>query len=97
MPNYVHLVFHPRKAEYDTVVGWHAHGFACHLAFLCVTSGSHSKSKRRSGNSTGWFEAEFDIEHGLGVLTDGNRILGTGYQTSVTPYFKEQFRKKSRS
>ncbi|QDT38715.1 DUF6985 domain-containing protein [Stratiformator vulcanicus] len=42
------------------------------------------------------FEAAFDIEHGLGVLTDGSRILGTGYQTSVTPYFKEQFHKKSR-
>jgi hypothetical protein len=36
------------------------------------------------------FEAAFDIEHGLGVLTDGNRILGTGYQTSVCPVFKEQ-------
>ena len=42
------------------------------------------------------FEAAFDVEHGLGVLTDGNRVVGTGYQTSVTPYFKEQFHKKRR-
>ncbi len=38
-------------------------------------------------SATIMFEAAFDIEHGLGVLTDGHRILGTGYQTSVTPYF----------
>ena len=39
------------------------------------------------------FDAAFDVEHGLGVLTNGNRVIGTGYQVSVSPYFKEQFRK----
>jgi hypothetical protein len=38
------------------------------------------------------FEAAFDAEHGLGLLTDGIRVLGTGYQMSVVPFFKYQFR-----
>lgn len=42
------------------------------------------------------FEAAFDEEHGVGVLTDGNRVLGTGYQISVTPFFEEQILKKKR-
>lgn len=29
------------------------------------------------------FDAAFEIEHGVGVLTDGDRILGTGYQGDV--------------
>lgn len=38
------------------------------------------------------FDAAFDLEHGLGVLTDGTRVIGTGYQMSVTPYFEFQYR-----
>ena len=30
--------------------------------------------------------AAFDDEHGVGVLTDGTRVLGIGYQSDVTPY-----------
>jgi len=37
------------------------------------------------------FEAAFDTEHGLGILTDGIRVLGIGYQMSVDPFFKNQF------
>ena len=32
------------------------------------------------------FSAAFDPEHGVGVLTDGNRILGIGYGYDVGPY-----------
>ncbi len=32
------------------------------------------------------FEAAFDEEHGVGILTDGTRVFGTGYQLDVTPY-----------
>lgn len=35
------------------------------------------------------FEAAFEIEHGVGVLTDGEKILGIGYAVDVTP-FKER-------
>jgi hypothetical protein len=38
------------------------------------------------------FEAAFDPEHGLGVLTDGSKVIGTGYQMSVSPFFKYQYR-----
>ncbi len=38
------------------------------------------------------FDAAFDPEHGLGVLTDGVKIIGTGYQMSVGPFFEYQFR-----
>ena len=31
------------------------------------------------------FESPIDIEHGLGWLTDGNQILGTGYRSDVSP------------
>ncbi len=31
-------------------------------------------------------EAIFEPEHGIGLLTDGNRILGTGYQMDVSPF-----------
>jgi hypothetical protein len=34
------------------------------------------------------FEAPFEPEHGVGILTDGVRILGTGYQTDVGPFEK---------
>lgn len=44
-------------------------------------------------SATLMFQAAFDTEHGLGVLTDGNRIVGTGYQSSVGPYFEEQITK----
>lgn len=37
------------------------------------------------------FEAAFDSEHGLGVLTDGSKVLGTGYQMSVGPFFKYRY------
>ena len=36
-----------------------------------------------------YFGAAFEEEHGVGVLTDGERILGTGYSLDVTP-FKDQ-------
>jgi hypothetical protein len=32
------------------------------------------------------FSAAFDDEHGVGVLTDGTRVLGIGYESDVTPY-----------
>lgn len=32
------------------------------------------------------FEALFEIEHGLGILTNGNRIVGTGYQMDPSPF-----------
>lgn len=32
------------------------------------------------------FEALFEIEHGIGILTDGMTILGTGYQMDVSPF-----------
>ena len=32
------------------------------------------------------FEALFEPEHGVGLLTDGRSILGTGYQVDVSPY-----------
>jgi hypothetical protein len=32
------------------------------------------------------FEAIFEPEHGIGLLTDGNRILGIGYQMDVSPF-----------
>jgi hypothetical protein len=32
------------------------------------------------------FEALFEEEHGVGVLTDGTKILGTGYSTDVGPF-----------
>jgi hypothetical protein len=34
------------------------------------------------------FEAPFEEEHGVGVLTDGVAILGTGYRYDVTPFKK---------
>jgi hypothetical protein len=34
------------------------------------------------------FEALFEPEHGVGLLTDGRSILGTGYQMEVSPYGK---------
>lgn len=37
------------------------------------------------------FESAFDPEHGLGVLTDGTKVLGIGYQMSVAPFFKYQY------
>lgn len=42
------------------------------------------------------FEAAFDEEHGLGVLTDGNRVLGIGYQMDAGPFFKEQVKGKKK-
>jgi hypothetical protein len=32
------------------------------------------------------FSAAFEEEHGVGVLTDGRSILGTGYSADVTPF-----------
>lgn len=32
------------------------------------------------------FESTFEPEHGIGMLTDGNRILGIGYQMDVSPF-----------
>jgi hypothetical protein len=32
------------------------------------------------------FHAAFEEEHGVGVLTDGNTILGTGYSVDVRPF-----------
>jgi len=32
------------------------------------------------------FAAPFEDEHGIGVLTDGRSILGTGYSADVTPF-----------
>ncbi|MCS7468283.1 hypothetical protein NZK35_16650 [Stieleria sp. ICT_E10.1] len=31
------------------------------------------------------FESLIDVEHGIGWLTDGNKILGTGYRSDVSP------------
>jgi hypothetical protein len=32
------------------------------------------------------FHAVFEEEHGVGVLTDGTSVLGTGYSLEVTPF-----------
>lgn len=32
------------------------------------------------------FEAVFEHEHGIGMLTDGKRILGIGYQMDASPF-----------
>ena len=32
------------------------------------------------------FHAAFEEEHGVGILTDCNSILGIGYSTDVTPF-----------
>ena len=32
------------------------------------------------------FAAAFDEEHGVGVLSDGTRVLGIGYISDATPY-----------
>lgn len=32
------------------------------------------------------FSALFEVEHGIGMLTDGNTILGVGYEMSVSPF-----------
>jgi hypothetical protein len=32
------------------------------------------------------FHAAFEPEHGVGVLTDGDSIVGTGYDYDVTPF-----------
>jgi hypothetical protein len=34
------------------------------------------------------FDAAFEMEHGVGVLSDGDRILGTGYQIDVDLFQK---------
>lgn len=31
-------------------------------------------------------EALFEMEHGVGILTDGSKIIGTGYETDVRPF-----------
>ena len=35
------------------------------------------------------FDAAFEVEHGLSVLTDGNKILGTGYNVDVGAFVPE--------
>lgn len=32
------------------------------------------------------FEAVFEPEHGIGILTDGTQILGVGYEMDVSPF-----------
>ena len=32
------------------------------------------------------FRAAFEDEHGVGVLTDGKKVLGLGYSADVTPF-----------
>src|SRR3954464_3212353 len=32
------------------------------------------------------FTAAFEPEHGVGILTDGDAIVGTGYDYDVTPF-----------
>lgn len=36
------------------------------------------------------FDAAFEIEHGIGILTDGDQILGTGYQVDVEAFRAKQ-------
>jgi hypothetical protein len=54
--------------------------------------GSPSITIRESGygykqpRATICFEALFETEHGIGILTDGTRILGTGYEMDVSPF-----------
>jgi len=43
-------------------------------------------------SATFLFQAAFDTEHGLGILSDGGRVIGIGYQSSVGPFFEEQIR-----
>jgi hypothetical protein len=35
------------------------------------------------------FHAAFEENHGVGVLTDGETIVGTGYGADVTPFGEE--------
>ena len=42
------------------------------------------------------FAAAFDPEHGVGVLTDGKKILGTGYSGDAEQ-FKKPRRRRTRS
>jgi hypothetical protein len=35
------------------------------------------------------FAAVFEEEHGIGILTDGSKIIGTGYSCDVTPFESE--------
>lgn len=32
------------------------------------------------------FESAFEPEHGIGVLTDGSKVLGVGYEMDVSPF-----------
>lgn len=32
------------------------------------------------------FESVFEIEHGIGILTDGYNVLGVGYEMDVSPF-----------
>jgi hypothetical protein len=36
------------------------------------------------------FSAAFEEEHGVGVLTDGRTVLGTGYHLDVSPFFNAE-------
>jgi hypothetical protein len=40
------------------------------------------------------FHATFDDEHGLGVLTDGKKVLGIGNAIDVLPYRKSKQRRR---
>jgi hypothetical protein len=33
-----------------------------------------------------WLHSGFEVEHGVGILTDGHKIIGTGYMMDVMPY-----------
>ncbi len=45
-----------------------------------------STYKYQRPSATICFAAAFDDEHGVGVLTDGTRVLGIGHQSDVTPF-----------
>jgi len=40
------------------------------------------------------FDAAFETEHGLGILTDGYRVLGVGYLADVRPYRRSSTRSR---
>jgi len=57
-----------------------------HLSFSCVTINNSTEIDDEEPIAEISFEASFEEEHGVSVLTDGIDILGTGYILSVTPF-----------
>ncbi len=57
-------------------------------AWLCLNGIRVDRDWEASGSYIAHllFHAAFDEEHGLGVLTDGEKVLGIGYQGDASPF-----------